>query len=72
MLNIIYMFYRYVEVSICEWLDKKHADLESRGVLELSFRPFIHWLDIQMEEIVTQGLKQVIKKEQPHMALYHW
>ncbi|OWF40768.1 uncharacterized protein LOC110463370 [Mizuhopecten yessoensis] len=50
---------RYVEASICEWLNHKETELENRGVLELTFRPFIHWLDKEMEDIVTEGLKQL-------------
>ncbi|XP_060075986.1 uncharacterized protein LOC132555651 [Ylistrum balloti] len=50
---------RYVEASICEWLDHRETELETRGVLELTFRPFIHWLDKDLEEIVTEGLRQL-------------
>lgn len=50
---------RYISASICEWLDDKEKELESRGVLELTFRPFIHWLDKDIEEIVTEGLRQL-------------
>ncbi|XP_033761437.1 uncharacterized protein LOC117343204 [Pecten maximus] len=50
---------RYISASICEWLDHKETELESRGVLELTFRPFIHWLDKDLEEIVTEGLRQL-------------
>lgn len=31
-----------------------------KGIVELFFRPFLRWMDRNMEAIVTEGLKQVI------------
>ncbi|KAJ8303908.1 hypothetical protein KUTeg_017491 [Tegillarca granosa] len=53
---------RFIEISICEWTDKKQKDNEATDKLEMDFRPFIKWLDKNLENIVTEGLKQ-LKRE---------
>ncbi|KAL4227663.1 hypothetical protein ACF0H5_013099 [Mactra antiquata] len=50
---------RYIEVSIQEWVKKKEEDNLKKGIVELLFRPFLRWMDRNMESIVTQGLKQL-------------
>ncbi|XP_041367503.1 uncharacterized protein LOC121382082 [Gigantopelta aegis] len=50
---------RYVEVSITEWCDERKRLLEKHGTLELHFRPFLRWLDKNLQEIVTEGLRQL-------------
>jgi len=57
---IIWINYRYVEVSIAEWLDKKQSELEKSNRLELIVRSFLRWLDKNLEDVVTEALKQVI------------
>lgn len=53
---------RYVEISIKEWLDDKKEQLSAAGKVELVFRPFLRWLDRNIEEITTEALQQ-LKKE---------
>ena len=52
---------RYVEVSIEEWLEEKDVTLRDKGQVELIFRPFLRWLDRNIEDVVTEALKQVLK-----------
>lgn len=51
---------RYLEVSIEEWLEDRERQLEDQGQVELVFRPFLRWLDRNIEDVVTEGLRQVI------------
>lgn len=51
--------YRYVEVSIEEWLEEKQKEQESAGIVDIIFRPFLKWLDRKLEDVVTDGLKQM-------------
>ena len=51
--------FRYLEVSIEEWLEDKERQLEDSGQVELVFRPFLRWLDRNIEDVVTEGLTQV-------------
>ncbi|KAH9523117.1 hypothetical protein Btru_065871 [Bulinus truncatus] len=53
---------RYVEVSIKEWLEHKTKQLALAGKVELVFRPFLRWLDRNIEDIVTEALQQ-LKRE---------
>ncbi|KAI8792848.1 CAunnamed protein product [Biomphalaria glabrata] len=53
---------RYLEVSIKEWLDHKVEQLTLAGKVELIFRPFLRWLDRNIEELVTEALQQ-LKRE---------
>ncbi|XP_076444010.1 uncharacterized protein LOC143282295 [Babylonia areolata] len=53
---------RYLEVSVEEWLDDKERQLADSGQVELVFRPFLRWLDRNIEDAVTEGLKQ-LKRE---------
>ena len=52
-------YFRYIEVSIAEWCDERKRLLEHEGIVELLFRPFLRWLDKNLQEIVTEGLRQV-------------
>ena len=48
-------------MSLEDWINAKQAELISAGVVRLEFRPFLKWLDRNLEEIVTGALKQVDK-----------
>lgn len=58
-MTFVYCIARYLEVSIEEWLEDKERQLEDKGQLELVFRPFLRWLDRNIEDVVTEALKQV-------------
>lgn len=51
---------RYIEVSLKEWVKKKETEGTEKGTAELYFRPFLRWMDRNMETIVTEGLRQVM------------
>ncbi|KAK6188083.1 hypothetical protein SNE40_004344 [Patella caerulea] len=53
---------RYVQESVCDWLSEKSDTLKKTDKLELVFRPLLHWLDKNLESVVTNGLRQ-FKKE---------
>jgi hypothetical protein len=46
-------------VSLREWVEKKEEEMKRKNIVELLFRPFLRWMDRNMETIVTEGLKQV-------------
>lgn len=48
-------------MSIQEWIEEKEKENVKRNVIVMVFRPFIKWLDRNLESIVTEGLKQVCK-----------
>ncbi|XP_060557009.1 uncharacterized protein LOC132717539 [Ruditapes philippinarum] len=50
---------RYIEVSLREWVEKKEEEMKRKNIVELLFRPFLRWMDRNMETIVTEGLKQL-------------
>ncbi|KAG8576433.1 hypothetical protein GDO81_009859 [Engystomops pustulosus] len=48
------------------WLEAKHATNQLVGKVELLFRPFLHWLDRNLERLFTEGarlLKRDIEAE---------
>ncbi|ESO89970.1 hypothetical protein LOTGIDRAFT_234076 [Lottia gigantea] len=53
---------RYVEEGIVEWVDEKTVNLEKSDQLELLFRPLLRWIEKNLEDVVTNGLRQ-FKKE---------
>lgn len=50
---------RYLKATLQEWVVKKEEENVKKGIVELLFRPFLRWLDRNMESIVTEGLKQL-------------
>lgn len=50
---------RYVEVSIHEWVEEKEKQNVRHDIVVMVFRPFLKWLDKNLEEMVTEGLKQL-------------
>lgn len=50
---------RYIKASLEEWTVKKEEECQKKGIVELLFRPFLRWMDRNMENIVTEGLKQL-------------
>ena len=46
-------------MSLCEWAEKKEQEFKTKGTVEMVFRPFLRWLDRNLQEIVTEGLRQV-------------
>ncbi|XP_041034329.1 uncharacterized protein si:dkey-24l11.2 isoform X2 [Carcharodon carcharias] len=53
---------RHVRMASEEWLRAKHATNRLMGKLELLFRPYLRWLDRNMEKLFTEGARQ-IKRE---------
>ncbi|XP_053319469.1 uncharacterized protein LOC128491221 [Spea bombifrons] len=51
---------------VCEasdaWLQAKHATNQLIGKVELLFRPYLHWLDRNMERLFTEGAR-VLKRD---------
>ncbi|XP_068170006.1 uncharacterized protein si:dkey-24l11.2 isoform X2 [Antennarius striatus] len=52
---------RYVQQASLEWLQAKHATNQLLGKAELLFRPFLRWLDRNMERLFTEGARQLKK-----------
>lgn len=50
---------RHVQKASEEWLKAKHATNQLMGRVELLFRPYLHWLDRNMEKLFTEGARQV-------------
>ena len=44
---------------MADWIIEKGQQLEEAGVYEIVFRPFLRWLDRNLESHVTEGLRQV-------------
>ncbi|ELU01558.1 hypothetical protein CAPTEDRAFT_157003 [Capitella teleta] len=47
---------RSVARNIGNWLDERYQKMFNRGKVEIVFRPFIRWLDKNMESLFTEGL----------------
>lgn len=50
---------RYVEVSLEEWTEKTQKDSEAKGTAENYLRPFMRWLEKNILDMVTDGLRQL-------------
>ncbi|KAH3840515.1 uncharacterized protein LOC127879356 [Dreissena polymorpha] len=50
---------RYIEVSLKEWITHRAEDGAKQATVELVFRSFLRWMDRNLENIVTEGLKQL-------------
>lgn len=50
---------RHVQQASSEWLQAKHATNELLGKVELLFRPFLRWLDRNLERLFTEGARKV-------------
>ncbi|XP_072258137.1 uncharacterized protein [Pyxicephalus adspersus] len=48
---------RYVCEASKAWLEGKHATNQLIGKVELLFRPFLHWLDRNLERLFTEGAR---------------
>ncbi|XP_063782652.1 uncharacterized protein LOC134932282 isoform X2 [Pseudophryne corroboree] len=48
---------RHVCEASKEWIEAKHATNQLIGKVELLFRPFLHWLDRNMERLFTEGAR---------------
>uniref|UniRef100_A0A8C4QHB4 Si:dkey-24l11.2 n=1 Tax=Eptatretus burgeri TaxID=7764 RepID=A0A8C4QHB4_EPTBU len=53
---------RHVEKFSQDWLQAKHATVQLLGQPELLFRPFLRWLDRNMERLFTEGAR-LLKRE---------
>lgn len=53
---------RHVQQASSEWLQAKHATNELLGKVELLFRPFLRWLDRNLERLFTEGARKVKMK----------
>ncbi|KAG9340721.1 hypothetical protein JZ751_020311 [Albula glossodonta] len=49
---------RHLSQASQEWLQAKRATNELMGKVELLFRPFLRWLDRNMERLFTEGARQ--------------
>lgn len=52
---------RHVQQASLEWLQAKHATNQLLGKVELLFRPFLRWLDRNMERLFTEGARKLKK-----------
>ncbi|XP_036391147.1 uncharacterized protein si:dkey-24l11.2 [Megalops cyprinoides] len=52
---------RHVQQAAQEWLQAKQATNELMGKVELLFRPFLRWLDRNLERLFTEGARQLKK-----------
>uniref|UniRef100_H3DPK5 Nucleoporin NUP42 n=1 Tax=Tetraodon nigroviridis TaxID=99883 RepID=H3DPK5_TETNG len=52
---------RHVQQASLEWLHAKHATNELLGKVELLFRPFLRWLDRNLERLFTEGARKLKK-----------
>lgn len=52
---------RYVCKASEEWLHAKHATNTLMGKVELLFRPYLRWLDRNMERLFTEGARMLKK-----------
>ncbi|XP_068595274.1 uncharacterized protein si:dkey-24l11.2 isoform X1 [Brachionichthys hirsutus] len=52
---------RHVQQAASEWLQAKHATNQLLGKVELLFRPFVRWLDRNLERLFTEGARQLKK-----------
>lgn len=59
LLKLFYFPFRYLEVSISEWLMERSAGFAERKEAELVARPLLRWLDRKIEDMMTEALKQV-------------
>ncbi|XP_039629350.1 uncharacterized protein si:dkey-24l11.2 [Polypterus senegalus] len=50
---------RYVCKSSQEWVKAKHETNKLMGKVELLFRPFLRWLDRNMERLFTEGARML-------------
>ncbi|XP_078063760.1 uncharacterized protein LOC144489773 [Mustelus asterias] len=50
---------RHICMASEEWLRAKHATNRLMGKLELLFRPYLRWLDRNMEKLFTEGARQI-------------
>uniref|UniRef100_F7ENF2 Nucleoporin NUP42 n=1 Tax=Xenopus tropicalis TaxID=8364 RepID=F7ENF2_XENTR len=48
---------RHVREASLTWLEAKHATNQLIGKVELLFRPYLHWLDRNMERLFTEGAR---------------
>ncbi|OCT89358.1 uncharacterized protein XB22167168.L isoform X2 [Xenopus laevis] len=48
---------RHVCEASLAWLEAKHATNQLIGKMELLFRPYLHWLDRNMERLFTEGAR---------------
>lgn len=53
------LFIVYLNDSIAKWLSERFNLNLSNSVTELVFRPFLRWLDKNMENLFEEGLKNV-------------
>ncbi|KAL4641937.1 hypothetical protein GN956_G10531 [Arapaima gigas] len=52
---------KYVAQASQEWLQARHATNDLMGKVELLFRPFLRWLDRNLERLFTESARQLKK-----------
>ncbi|XP_048473221.1 uncharacterized protein si:dkey-24l11.2 isoform X1 [Rhincodon typus] len=62
---------RHVCMASEEWLRAKHATNRLMGKLELLFRPYLRWLDRNMEKLFTEGARQIKRELEAERAGIH-
>ncbi|XP_072409275.1 uncharacterized protein [Chiloscyllium punctatum] len=62
---------RHVCTASEEWLRAKHATNRLMGKLELLFRPYLRWLDRNMEKLFTEGARQIKRELDAERAGIH-
>ncbi|XP_067871479.1 uncharacterized protein si:dkey-24l11.2 [Heterodontus francisci] len=63
---------RHVCKASEEWLQAKHATNRLMGKLELLFRPYLRWLDRNMEKLFTEGARQIKRELDAERAGIHF
>lgn len=57
--NLPPILVRHLNKSISDWIKEKHESCLASEKIELLFRPFLRWLDRNLEELFIVGLRKV-------------
>lgn len=57
--NLPPILVRHLNNSISDWIKERHESCLAAGKIELLFRPFLRWLDRNLEELFIVGLRKV-------------
>ncbi|XP_076344195.1 uncharacterized protein LOC143244060 isoform X1 [Tachypleus tridentatus] len=59
---------RFLNKSIQKWLVQRNEDIQKVGEVELTFRPFLRWLDKNLEDMFIEGLRMVKREREARAA----